>query len=84
MDILERSAGQRDSLGLINALARNVSDGCFLSVADMVKETGQSVSGFIDALLKPSHQAEPDVNPVEAAERRRRRLQAQQDQGLGR
>ena len=84
MDILERSSGQLDSLERINALARNVSDGCFLSVADMVKETGQSVSSFIEALLEPSHPAEPDVNPVEAAERKRRRLQAQQDQGLGR
>ncbi|KQR65338.1 DUF5712 family protein [Pedobacter sp. Leaf176] len=84
MDILERSSGQRDSLERINAQARNVSDGRFLSVADMVKETGQSVSSFIEALLEPSHPAEPDVNPVEDAERKRRRLQAQQDQGLGR
>jgi len=84
MDILERSSGQRDSLERINALARDVSDGRFLSIADMVKESGQSVSGFIEALLEPSHPAEPDVNPVEAAERKRRRLQAQQDQGFGR
>ena len=37
----------------VNGLARNVADGYFYSVADIVKETGQPISGFIKAMLEP-------------------------------
>lgn len=82
MNILECSAGQHYSFERINSVAGNLSDGCFLVVANMVKETGQSLSGFIEALLEPLQPAEPDVNLVETAEQKRRRLQMQQKRGL--
>ncbi len=68
----------------VNELARNVADGHFHSVADMVKETGQSISGFIEAMLEPVQSIEPNVNPVELAERKRRMRQMQQNQGIRR
>jgi len=50
----------------------------------MVKETGQSISGFIEAMLEQVQPIEPEVNPVELAARKRRKRQMQQNQGLGR
>ncbi|RZJ90240.1 MAG: molybdopterin-guanine dinucleotide biosynthesis protein MobB [Chryseobacterium sp.] len=84
MDILELSNDQHHSTAHINLLARDVADGLFHSVADMVKVTGQSISGFIVAMLEPVQSIEPDVNPVELAARKRRKRQMQQNQGLGR
>ncbi len=84
MDILEMSRNQHHNFEHVNGLARNIADGHFHSVADMVKETGQSISGFIEALLEPVQSIEPDVNPVELAERKRRMRQMQQSQGIGR
>nr|WP_068890783.1 DUF5712 family protein [Pedobacter panaciterrae] len=84
MDILEMSTNQQHNLKHVNELAWNVADGHFHSVADMVKETGQSISGFIEAMLEPVQSIEPNVNPVELAERKRRMRQMQQNQGVRR
>ncbi|RZJ89352.1 MAG: molybdopterin-guanine dinucleotide biosynthesis protein MobB [Chryseobacterium sp.] len=84
MDILGMSTNQHHNLKHVNELARDVADGHFHSVADMVKETGQSISGFIEAMLEPVQSIEPDVNPVELAERKKRKQQMQQNQGIGR
>jgi len=84
MDILELSTNQHHNFEHVNELARDVADGLFHSVADMVKVTGQSISGFIEAMLEPVQSIEPDVNPVELAARKRRKRQMQQNQGLGR
>jgi len=84
MDILEMSTNQHHNLKHVNELARDVADGLFHSVADMVKVTGQSISGFIEAMLEPVQSIEPDVNPVELAARKRRKRKMQQNQGLGR
>jgi len=84
MDILELSTNQHHNLKHVNELARDVADGLFSTVADMVKATGQSISRFIEAMLEPVQSIEPDVNPVELAERKRRKQQMQQNQGLGR
>lgn len=84
MDILELSANQHHNFEHVNELARDVADGLFHSVADMVKATGQSISGFIEAMLEPVQSIEPDVNPVELAARKRRKRKMQQNQGLGR
>lgn len=84
MDILEMSTNQHHNLKYVNELARDVADGLFNSVADMVKVTSQSISGFIEAMLEPVQPVEPDVNPVELAARKRRDRQMQQNQGLGR
>jgi hypothetical protein len=84
MGILEMSRNQHHNFEHVNELARNVAYGHFHSVADMVKETGQSISGFIEAMLEPVQSIEPEVNPVELAERKRRKQQMQQNQGLGR
>ena len=84
MDILEMSTNQRYNFEHVNELARDVADGLFHSVADMVKVTGQSISGFIEAMLEPVQSIEPDVNPVELAARKRRKRKMQQNQGLGR
>ncbi|MBT2561178.1 molybdopterin-guanine dinucleotide biosynthesis protein MobB [Pedobacter sp. ISL-68] len=84
MDILEMSTNQHHNLKHVNELARDVADGLFNSVADMVKVTGQSISGFIEAMLEPVQSIEPEVNPVELAARKKRKRQMQQNQGLGR
>jgi len=84
MDILEISTNQHHNFGHINEKARDVADGRFQTVADMIKETGQSISEFIEAMLEPVQSIEPDVNPVELAERKRRMRQMQQNQGIGR
>jgi len=84
MAILELSTNQHHSLKHVIELARNVADGLFNSVADMVKVKNQSISGFIEAMLEPVQSIEPDVNPVELAERKRRKRQMQQNQGLWR
>ncbi|GGE66306.1 hypothetical protein EV200_106320 [Pedobacter psychrotolerans] len=84
MDILEMTTNQRHNFEHVNELARDVADGLFHSVADMVKVTGQSISGFIEAMLEPVQSIEPDVNPVELAARKRRKRKMQQNQGLGR
>jgi len=84
MNILEMSTNQHHNFEHVNELARDVADGLFHSVADMVKVTGQSISGFIEAMLEPAQSIEPDVNPVELAERKRRKRKMQQNQGLGR
>ncbi|MCX2492969.1 DUF5712 family protein [Pedobacter sp. PF22-3] len=84
MDILEMSTNQRHNFEHVNELARDVADGLFHSVADMVKVTGRSISGFIEAMLEPVQSIEPDVNPAELAARKRRKRKMQQNQGLGR
>jgi hypothetical protein len=84
MDILEMSTNQHHNFEHVNEMARDVAVGLFNSVADMVKVTSQSISGFIAAMLEPVQSIEPDVNPVELAERKRRKQQMQQNQGLGR
>ena len=84
MDILEMSTNQHHNFEHVNELARDVADGLFHSVADMVKVTGQSISGFIEAMLEPVQSIEPYVNPVKLAARKRRKRQMQQNQGLGR
>lgn len=84
MAVLELATTHHHNLDGVNGLARDVAEGRFPSVADMVKETGQSISGFIEAMLEPVQSIEPDVNPVELAERKRRIQQMQQNQGLGR
>ncbi|RZK40284.1 MAG: hypothetical protein EOO90_15595 [Pedobacter sp.] len=81
MAVLEVATAHHHNLDRVNALARDVAKGRFPSVGDMLKETGQSISIFIEALLEPARSIEPDVNPVELAERKRR---IQQNQGLGR
>lgn len=83
MAVLELATAQHHNLDRVNGLARDVADGRFPSVDGMVKETSQSISGFIEALLEPVQSIEPDVNPVELAERKRRMRQLQQNQGLG-
>ena len=72
MAILELATARHQNLDRVKGLAGDVADGRFSSVGDMVKETGQSISGFIEALLEPVQSIEPDVNPVELAERKRR------------
>lgn len=84
MDILELATAWHHGTDRINELARDVADGCFHSVADVIKETGNSISGFIEAMLEPVHSIEPDVNPVELAERKRQKQQVQESHGLGR
>lgn len=84
MDILGMSTNQHHNFEHVNELARDVADGLFSTVADMVKVTGQSISGFIEAMLEPVQSIEPDVNPVELAARKRRKRKMQQNQGLGR
>lgn len=84
MAVLELATARHYNFERLNGLARDVAEGRFSSVDDMVKETGQSISAFIDALLEPVQLIEPDVNPVELAERKRRIQQMQQSQGLGR
>lgn len=84
MAVLELATAQHHNFERVNGLAKDVADGRFPSIGDMMKETGQSISGFIEALLEPVQSIEPDVNPVELAERKRRIQQMQQNQGLGR
>jgi len=84
MDILEMTTNQRHNFEHVNELARDVANGLFHSVADMVKVTGQSISGFLEAMLEPVQSIEPDVNQVELAARKRRKRQMKQNQGLGR
>jgi len=84
MDILELSTNQPHNFEHVNELARDVADGLFSTVADMVEVTGQSISGFIETMLEPVQAIEPDVNPVELAERKRRKQQMQQNQSPGR
>ena len=83
MDILALPE-QPGNSGLVNSLARNVSDGIFPRVSDMLEQSGNSISGLIDSLLQPEHSIEPDVNPVELARRKRLSQQIQQDGGLSR
>jgi hypothetical protein len=80
--ILELANDRHHNYEQVNGMARDVADGRFPSVGDMVKETGQSISSFIETLLEPMQSIEPDVNPVELAERRRKKHLI--DQGLNR
>ncbi|WP_199118924.1 hypothetical protein [Pedobacter sp. ASV28] len=61
------STNQHHNFVYVNELALDVTDGLFHSVADMVKVTGQSISGFIEEMLEPVQSIEPNVNPVELA-----------------
>lgn len=65
-------------------MARDVADGRFPSVADMVEETGKSISGLVESLLEPEYSNEPIINPVERGERKRQKQQVQESKGLGR
>lgn len=80
MGILQMSTNQPHNFQHVNGLARDVADGLFSTVADMVKVTGQSITEFIETMLEPVQSIEPDVNPAELAERKRRKQQMQQHQ----
>ncbi|MFC3563264.1 DUF5712 family protein [Pedobacter jamesrossensis] len=84
MDILELATAGYQNTGRVNTLARDIADGRFPTVADMVKDTGRSIGDFIEVLMTPAQSIEPDVNPVELAERKRRKKQMRQGKGLGR
>lgn len=84
MSILELANAPHHNSERVSGMAWDVADGRFPSVSDMVKETGQSIGDFIEALLEPVQSNEPIVNPVELAERKRQKHQVQESQGLGR
>lgn len=82
MDILEWSTDRHYNFEHVNQIARDVADGFFSTVGDMVKVTSQSISGFIEAMLEPMQSVADDVNPVELAERKRRKQHMRQNQCL--
>lgn len=84
MSILELANAPHHNSERVSGMAWDVADGRFPSVSDMVKETEQSISGLVEALLEPVHSNEPIVNPVELAERKRQKQHVQESQGLGR
>jgi hypothetical protein len=82
MDILELATGRYQNFEHVNSTAREVAAGSYHSVGDMLSGTGKTISGFIEMMIEPAQSNEPSLNPVEIAERKRRRQQMQQDQGL--
>lgn len=83
MDILEMATGGHRNFERVNRAAREVAAGSCQSVGDMLSRTGKTINGFIEMMMEPAQSSEPSLNPVEIAERKRRRQQMQQDQGLG-
>ncbi|RZJ92296.1 MAG: molybdopterin-guanine dinucleotide biosynthesis protein MobB [Chryseobacterium sp.] len=83
--ILERVAPQQDRARHIrNELAREVGKNRFTSVNDMLKDVGKTIDGFLKIMMEPAHSNEPNINPVENAERVRRKQQSEQGHGLSR
>lgn len=83
--ILEHVVPEQDRARHIrNELARELAEGRFTSVKDMLKDVGGSLDGFIKIMTEPAYSNEPNVNLVEQSERRRRQQQLEQDHGLSR
>jgi hypothetical protein len=83
--ILERVAPQQDKARHIrNELAREVGKDRFTSIADMLKDVGKTIDGFLKIMMEPAHSNELNINPVDQAERKRRKQQAEQGHGLSR
>lgn len=66
---------------VVNDLARGVENERFPLVQDMLEAAGKSVSGFVEMMMEQAEYT-PETNPVEKAEKRRRK-QRDRDQGLG-
>ena len=83
--ILERVAPQQDRARHIrNELAREVGKDCFTSINNMLKDVGKTIDGFLKIMMEPAQSNEPNIHPVDRAERIRRKHQAEQGRGLGR
>lgn len=83
--ILERVAPQQDRARHIrNELTREVGKDRFTSINDMLKDVGKTIDGFLRIMMEPAHSNEPNINPVDKAERKRRKQQVEQGNGLGR
>lgn len=84
LDILEFGASQNNrSHPFANQLAREVSIGAFTSTSEMFETVGKTVSGFIDLMMDPVYVPNNEINPVEEAEKRRRRKNNQIEQSRG-
>lgn len=83
MAVLELAASKLGSSDTkLNGLAREVNRGKFPSVGHMLEGAGKTVSEFVEMMMERADSVAPDINPVEQAEKRRRRQQAM-EQGLG-
>jgi hypothetical protein len=71
------------SKSIANELVKGIADGLFQTATDMLKSTGKTVGGFLEILMEPVYIPDSGVNPVEEAEKRRRKRKGQ-DQGLSR
>lgn len=85
MKVLELVAPHQDYAREVRReLAREVGKSHFTSVSDMLKDAGKTIDGFLRIMTEPAHSNEPTINPVELAERKRRKQQMEQSHGLGR
>ena len=74
LDILEFGASQNDhSHHFANKLANDVATGVFNSTNDMLQVVGKIVSGFIELMIEPVQATSSGVDPVEEAEKKRRK-----------
>lgn len=85
LSILEKGAEMNyQSKSIANELVKGIADGLYQTATDMLKSTGKTVAGFLEILMEPVYTPGSGINPVEEAEKRRRRKRKGQDQGLSR
>lgn len=71
--------------GIIKDLRKDVADGLFENIGQMISATAQTGTDLLAAPMEPVYVAS-EANPIEEAEKRRRKKKENldQSQGLGR
>ncbi|TCC96788.1 DUF5712 family protein [Pedobacter psychroterrae] len=76
------SLSQHERLDIINDLSKGVADGLFENIGQMIDATAQKGSDLLVALMEPVYVAS-ETNPIEEAEKRRRKKKENLDQSQG-
>lgn len=85
LDLLKFGASkQGNSNPLANELVKDVAESVFHSTDDMLKSVGKTVSGFIEIMMEQINAPTNRTNPVEEAEKRRKKKRRGQNQGMSR
>ncbi|MBB5637029.1 hypothetical protein HDE68_002942 [Pedobacter cryoconitis] len=85
LNTLELGAEQNyHSKSFANELAKDVAEGLFHSTSGMLQSVGETVAGFLEVLMKPVYIPGSEINPIEEAQKRKRKKRKGQSQGHSR
>ena len=80
LDLLQIGTSKHsNSNPLANELAKDVSQGVFHSTSEMSQSVGKTVSGFIEIMMEPVYAPSSEKNPIQEAEKRRRKKHPEQN-----